>query len=100
MTLGGEMTPEGWLAALPSGWTVFNGAVNDERGVPGVTADGTPETTGTARPISAPDLATLEAGWDVVVMMWGTNDVVYPGYTDALSQPSPSWPLQGSATTI
>ncbi len=81
LTLGGGSGPGGWPVGLPAGWLRFNGGKNAERA-----------REGAARPIAAPDLSTLAGTWDVVVMMWGTNDVTYPGYTDELSEPDAGWP--------
>ena len=83
LTLGGGTGPGGWPSALPVSWTHFNSGKNAERA-----------KSGAARPVSAPDLGVLASNWDVVVLMWGTNDVTYPGYSDDLGSPTPDWPAQ------
>lgn len=81
----------GWPSALPENWVRFNGGIDAEHGVPKRNLDGSLMMTGALRPTSDPDFTTLFADWDVVVMMWGSNDVLYEGYSDELSQPSPEW---------
>ena len=81
----------GWPAFLPGAWVRFNGGIDGERGIPARKADGTESVSGALRPVRAPDFGVLAAGWDVVVMMWGTNDTAFPGYSDELSQPPPGW---------
>ena len=87
LTHGGGAGPSGWPRYLRSDWVRFNGGIDNERAVPKRTGSQT-LITGTLRPTSAPDLSTLAATWDVVVLFWGTNDVVYPGYADELSDPA------------
>ena len=90
LTAGWGSAVGGWPSALPAGWVRFNGGVDGELGVPKRSTDGSVEDTGTNRPISPPDLGTLASGWHVVVMMWGTNDVVYPTYADGLGPALPT----------
>jgi len=93
LTAGWGTSPGGWPADLPTGWTVFNAGIDGEMGVPKRNNDGNIENTGADRPISPPDFAALTSGWHVVVMMWGTNDVVYPAYSDGLGPLLPDgWP--------
>ena len=93
----GTVTTAGWPTWLPGSWLRFNGGIDAERGVPARNVDGTEAITGTRRPISPPDFQILADSWDVVVLMWGTNDVTYPGYSDELHQPPQGW--QGPVIT-
>src|SRR4029453_3104373 len=110
MTVGRGL-PGGWPSALPSNWARYNGGNDAERGVPALGTGGMLLRTGTRRPTTAPDLITLAGSWDVVVLMWGTNDVLYPGYEDDLLDVPPGWTeritpedpissLEGAALTL
>jgi lysophospholipase L1-like esterase len=101
----------GWPAHLPGDWIRFNSGIDTERGVPNLGTDGTATRSGTRRPITSPDLAALAGSWDVVVLQWGTNDVLYPGYQDELHDAPPDWPhvitdedlmgsIEGAALTL
>ena len=90
LTAGWGSAVGGWPSGLPAAWARFNGGVDSELGVPKRNPDGSAQDTGTNRPISPPDFATLASGWRVVVMLWGTNDVVYPTYSDSLGPVLPA----------